>query len=468
MFRTATLSGTEQEVRIAGQNCDVRNDSVDVIYASKRSGITAGADGVVSIPAGQAVKVHDTRGRIFLLGTGTAQLCGNDYADLVFKCAPTGGGEGGADEQARAALTAHEGNTDIHTYGRRQAGLVIRAADGAYVAPRIDWTGGRLVFDNIDGLLICTSNGYTSVSGASGSYEVPFVSSNAYNFLVGSASGLKLIPAEEFIDSSNWEMDDQHYYFGWLNTTFRGYDFTFEVREQKTLSVLGDSISTFAGYIREDVPAERIYYHGDNAGVTNVHKMWWQIACDRLGYERNCINAYGGLRVTDTLSDPNNGMTRAEVLDNGTEPDIIIVYLGVNDFNGAVQLGLYEGRGAIPVSVNEFSTAYARMLSDIQSRYKLAKIYCMTLPPSGVNTADLGTPEINAAGLSQREFNERIRLIARAFNCGIIEGEACGITVHNGDVTMDDYKADTGWFLHPNDVGQQMIAEAVIRALKEV
>ncbi len=467
MYVTATLSGTEQEVRISGQNCDVRNDSVDTVYASARAGIVSGADGVVSIPAGAAVKVLDTRGKIFLLGTGSVMLCGSDYAESVFKSAPAGGGEAGADEQARAAIISHESNNDIHTYGRRQAGLIIRAADGAYVAPRIDWTGKKLVFDNIDGLLICTSNGYTSVSGASGSYEVPFSSTTPYGFLVGSASGLKFISATDFTSSANWEKDDQAYFFGWLNTTFRGYDFTFEVKEQKTLSVIGDSISTFAGYIPEDVPAPNIYYHGNNAGVNNVHKMWWQIVCDKLGFKRNTINAYGGSRVTNTnaLGEATTGVSRATALDNGADPDIIIAYIGINDFNGGVTIGDYTGNGVIPDDTTEFATAYARMLYNIRKKYKLAKVYCMTLPACQFTLDEIDYPECNSAGTYQYEFNEVIRKIARAYNCSVIEGEACGITVYNGDLTMDDIK-DDGWFLHPNSVGQQMIAEAVINALE--
>lgn len=114
MYVTATLSGTEQEVRISGQNCDVRNDSVDTVYASARAGIVSGADGVVSIPAGAAVKVLDTRGKIFLLGTGSVQLCGNDYAELVFKCAATSSGGGGEDTVVRQALSAHANSADVH------------------------------------------------------------------------------------------------------------------------------------------------------------------------------------------------------------------------------------------------------------------------------------------------------------------------------------------------------------------
>lgn len=105
MYKTITLGGTEQEVKIAGQNCDVRNDGADVIYASAKPNINAGDDGVLSIPAGQAAKLLDCRGTVYLLGTGTVLLCGNDYSELVFKCAAAAGG-GGEDTVARNAITA--------------------------------------------------------------------------------------------------------------------------------------------------------------------------------------------------------------------------------------------------------------------------------------------------------------------------------------------------------------------------
>ncbi len=104
-IKTITLGGTEQEIRLAGQNCDIRNDGADVIYASAKANVNAGDDGVLSIPAGQAAKLLDCRGTVYLLGTGTALICGNDYSELVFKCAAAAGG-GGEDTVARNAITA--------------------------------------------------------------------------------------------------------------------------------------------------------------------------------------------------------------------------------------------------------------------------------------------------------------------------------------------------------------------------
>lgn len=106
--KTITLGGAEQEVIISGQNCDIRNDGAEVIYASAKPNVTAGEDGVLAIPVGQAAKLLDSKGTVYLLGTGIVQLCGNDYSDLVFKSAPAGGGSGGTqDDVARNMASAN-------------------------------------------------------------------------------------------------------------------------------------------------------------------------------------------------------------------------------------------------------------------------------------------------------------------------------------------------------------------------
>ena len=113
-IKTITLNGTERAINIAGQNCDIRNDGADIIYASSHPNITAGTDGVLAIPIGQAAKLLDCRGTVYLFGTGIVQLCGNDYSDLVFKTAATSSGEGGEDTVARNSINAHVMNSGIH------------------------------------------------------------------------------------------------------------------------------------------------------------------------------------------------------------------------------------------------------------------------------------------------------------------------------------------------------------------
>lgn len=119
---TKTLSGAEISVAIGGQNTEIRNDGAATVYASANSGIVAGADGVVAIPAGAAVTVLDTRGRVYLLGTGEVSVVGKDTVSAVFKCAPASGGSGGTiDTQARTLINNHVGNTAVHTTAAEKA-----------------------------------------------------------------------------------------------------------------------------------------------------------------------------------------------------------------------------------------------------------------------------------------------------------------------------------------------------------
>lgn len=112
-IKTIALTGTEVRAEFSGGNAWLRNDSTDTVYAGKSAGITAGADGVVAVPAGQSAPVYGANGTVYLLGTGSVQLIGSDYSTNPFKTSAQSGGSG-ADEVARAAITAHAGNADVH------------------------------------------------------------------------------------------------------------------------------------------------------------------------------------------------------------------------------------------------------------------------------------------------------------------------------------------------------------------
>ena len=112
--KTIVLTGAEIRADYSGgTNAWLRNDGTATVYASTAPGVTAGADGVVSIPAGQAAAIYGACGAVYLLGTGSVMLVGSDYTACPFKTSAQGGGSG-ADSVARAAIEAHAGNADIH------------------------------------------------------------------------------------------------------------------------------------------------------------------------------------------------------------------------------------------------------------------------------------------------------------------------------------------------------------------
>ena len=120
--KTIVLTGEEIRADYSGgTNAWLRNDGTATVYASTTPGITAGADGTASIPAGQAMRIDGTCGTVYLLGTGSVQLVGSDYTACPFKVSTSTGGESGVDEVARGAIAAHEGNADIHVTATEKA-----------------------------------------------------------------------------------------------------------------------------------------------------------------------------------------------------------------------------------------------------------------------------------------------------------------------------------------------------------
>lgn len=117
---TITLTGSEVKAEYSGSNAWLRNDGTATVYAAKTAGITAGAAGVTSIPAGQSAPVYGANGEVYLLGTGSVMLIGSDYSTNPFKTSAQSGGSG-ADEVARAAIEAHAGNSEIHVTSAEKA-----------------------------------------------------------------------------------------------------------------------------------------------------------------------------------------------------------------------------------------------------------------------------------------------------------------------------------------------------------
>lgn len=120
--KTIVLTGAEIRADYSGgTNAWLRNDGTATVYASTAPAVTPGADGTVSIPAGQAVRIDGACRTVYLLGTtGSVQLVGSDYTACPFKTSAQSGGSG-ADSVARAAIEAHAADSDIHVTATEKA-----------------------------------------------------------------------------------------------------------------------------------------------------------------------------------------------------------------------------------------------------------------------------------------------------------------------------------------------------------
>ena len=222
----------------------------------------------------------------------------------------------------------------------------------------------------------------------------------------------------------------------------------------KKLSVMGDSISAFKGYIPSGNAA---YYTGQNSGVSSYEQMWWQRICDQTGMRRLVVNAWSGSKVSGIDASTSNfvpmsDVSRAQGLHTeDDDPDIIIVFGGTNDFskNNA--------------DIVTFEDAYHLMINRMQARYKSAKIYCLSLPIFVRTKTDKTGIEKNDEEKTVFDYNEVIRRVSNQRSCEYIDLNGCGITRQNMYPTYAiDYETSP---THPNSLGHDVYAKRILSRL---
>lgn len=234
----------------------------------------------------------------------------------------------------------------------------------------------------------------------------------------------------------------------------------------KKLSILGDSISTYSGYIASGYGA--FYPRND---VDSVNKTWWGKLMDLTGMELLVNASWSGTRVTGDAVEKTNGEVgwsdaRVNALKSGnTNPDIIICYIGINDWGGSgpATVGTFDSKVEIdltPRKITNISEAYALMLYKIRSTYPNAAVYCITQLEgrAASSTQDSSYPIKNENGETIHEVNHAIIEIAHIFGVRVIDLQTCGINFWN----VANYTIDN---LHPNEAGMAIIANTIYKQL---
>lgn len=236
--------------------------------------------------------------------------------------------------------------------------------------------------------------------------------------------------------------------------------------EPVTFSILGDSISTYAGAI----PEGYVVYYPENGAVQKQKDTWWQMFADETEsvLYANSSSA-GSACVGDSMSmeSPRCACNELRISDlggpEGKMPDVILVYMGTNDLLMSIPIGTNDGTGQVTEGeVTTFSDAYTLMLDKLEREYPISRIYCCTL----TQVADWGkngTLErfVNGVdeGLTAADYNARIEQIAESRGLQVIDLYHCGIHEDNwNEMTTDG--------VHPTPDGMRCIADAVIEALQ--
>lgn len=231
----------------------------------------------------------------------------------------------------------------------------------------------------------------------------------------------------------------------------------------KKLSILGDSISTFEGWI----PDGYSIFFPMNGEVGNVDETWWKRLIDETGMQL-CANgsSSGSTCSGDSVSidDPAYACSdyRIEGLigSGGAYPDIIIVYMGTNDCIKNIPIGENDGTKTVNEGViGNFSDAYTLILDKLKVRYPEAQIFCCTLAQlGGWGTEQPFVKFVNELGLTSEDYSKRIETIASNKGLTVIDLINCGITVDN----MQKYVSDG---IHLNPAGMELVKNAVKEAV---
>lgn len=205
----------------------------------------------------------------------------------------------------------------------------------------------------------------------------------------------------------------------------------------KTLSILGDSLSTYQG-ISDDATANASilynpYYYRE---PFPLEKTYWKRLMDDFGLVLCVNNSWSGGNLSGK-DNPNSGVNRAHNLarDDGTTPDIIIVFMGINDL----------GR---KVNISTFASDYQETLMTIKNAYPFATVSCVTLP------------DRDFVMKAQTEmFNAEIKKAAEAAGKNFFVAD-----LFNSRLNNDFYYMNTLDGLHPDDTGMEVIAEVIEKA----
>ena len=227
----------------------------------------------------------------------------------------------------------------------------------------------------------------------------------------------------------------------------------------KKLSILGDSISTYQGYSNDKTSANTtignnaVYY--PKGSIDNTNETWWMQSVLSTNMTLLVNNSWSGSRITN-----GSGAAYAERCeqlhsdigeDQGT-PDVIAVYMGINDLRNKVEAGEYKSLSSVYSESTGYKTpetfaeGYEITIHKAVTKYADADVFVFTLPPcSGANLEELG------------QYNDIIRAVAKEFGCYVVElGAVEGYTP----------AAYTDEGLHPNEAGMDLITDLFVRSLK--
>lgn len=234
--------------------------------------------------------------------------------------------------------------------------------------------------------------------------------------------------------------------------------------EDRTISIQGDSITTFAGTITDGNAA---YYSVNHKYVNTIDATWWGLLVNecRMRLIRN--DAWSGSRISGAGASAMNNTARCAALKNVNSevdtyqfgaPEIIVIMAGTNDVSGNVTLGEIGS-----TDVTNYIGAFTMMLRNIKTQCRNSKIIVFQLYRG--NNYDY----TNTGGTHQYEYQEAMEKVCKIYGAHYVGPEHFGISYPNTnyftcDNSMSEYGPPTytsADYLHPNMQGMERVYAGV-------
>lgn len=211
------------------------------------------------------------------------------------------------------------------------------------------------------------------------------------------------------------------------------------------ISILGDSYSTFVGWVVPDTNLIWYYpiesqYHQKGNDVCSVEQTWWHQVIKRMGAKLERNNAYSGATICYTGYRPKKDMPNADYSDRAFitrsnwlgNPDVILVCGATNDSWCGAPIGDYVFGNWSNEQLYSFRPAMAKLLYDLKGNYPMARIVFIL-------NSEL-----------KDEINESVHTICKHYNVPCLD-------LHN-------IEKQSG---HPSVAGMKAFADQVVEFLKK-
>ena len=146
-----------------------------------------------------------------------------------------------------------------------------------------------------------------------------------------------------------------------------------------SVSILGDSYSTFEGYVLPDTNA--VWYQQDKTrkdnDVTSVEQTWWYQLLEKNDWKLCVNNSFSGSTISSSGYGGNDYtdrsfVTRAPFLGN---PDVIFIFGGTNDSWVPSPIGEYKESRWTTDDLKAFRPSLEKLLYYMKRRYLGVDIY---------------------------------------------------------------------------------------------